>query len=156
MSENPQSTAHIAGHPLHPALIPLPITFLIATFLCDLGYWWTNNPGWATAAMWCLGAGIVTAVVAAIAGLTDFLGDARIRALSDAWQHFLANGLAVVLAIVNFYLRYTGGAEAAVFPAGIILSGAVVLILAFSGWKGGELVFRYRVGVLDNPRRGLP
>jgi uncharacterized membrane protein len=156
MSENPQSTAHIAGHPLHPALIPLPITFLIAGFLCDLGYWWTSNPVWATVAMWSIGAGIVTALVAAVAGFTDFAGDARIRALSDAWQHFLANLAVVLLSIVNFYLRYTGGADTAIFPAGIILSGVVVLLLAFSGWKGGELVFRYRVGVLDNPRRGLP
>jgi uncharacterized membrane protein len=26
----------------------------------------------------------------------------------------------------------------------------VVLILVFSGWKGGELVFRYGVGVSDD------
>ena len=156
MSLNPQSTAHIAGHPIHPALVAFPITLLVAGFLCDLMFWFTGNSGCATAAMWCIGAGIVTALAAAVAGFTDFAGDRRIRDLSDAWQHFLANLAVVLLAIVNFYLRYTGGAEAAVFPAGIILSGVVVLLLMFSGWKGGELVFRHRVGVLDDPRRGSP
>jgi uncharacterized membrane protein len=39
---------------------------------------------WATAAMWLLGAGIITAALAAIAGLTDVLGEPRIRALNDA------------------------------------------------------------------------
>ena len=156
MSLNPQSTAHIAGHPIHPALVAFPITFLVAGFLCDLGFWFTSNALWATAAMWCIGAGIVTALAAAVAGFTDFAGDKRIRDLSDAWQHFLANLAVVLLAIVNFYLRYTGGTEAAVFPAGIILSGVVVLLLMFSGWKGGEMVFRHRVGVLDDPRRGTP
>jgi uncharacterized membrane protein len=27
----------------------------------------------------------------------------------------------------------------------------VVLILLFTGWKGGELVFRHRVAVYDEP-----
>jgi uncharacterized membrane protein len=155
MTENPQSTAQIAGHPLHPILIPFPIAFLVATFACDLGFWITGNPLWGTAAIWSLGAGIVTAAVAAATGFTDFVGDRRIRDLGDAWQHFLANLVAVLAAVANFYLRYRDGAEAAIFPWGILISAVVVLLLVFSGWKGGELVYRYRVAVLDNPRQGL-
>ena len=34
---------------------------------------------------------------------------------------------------------------------GIILSGIVVLILLFTGWKGWEMVYRYRVGISDAP-----
>lgn len=33
------SRAAIAGHPIHPALIPFPIAFLIAALATDLGYW---------------------------------------------------------------------------------------------------------------------
>src|SRR5947208_2511017 len=33
---NPRSTASIAGHPIHPMLIPFPIAFFVATFVCDL------------------------------------------------------------------------------------------------------------------------
>ena len=36
MSVNPRSTAQIAGHPIHPMLIPFPIAFFVATFVCDL------------------------------------------------------------------------------------------------------------------------
>jgi uncharacterized membrane protein len=32
---NPKSTASIAGHPIHPMLIPFPIAFFVATFVCD-------------------------------------------------------------------------------------------------------------------------
>lgn len=155
MANNPQSTFHIAGHPLHPLLVPLPIALLVIAFICDLAYWLNGNPLWATAAIWALGGGIVTAAIAAIGGLIDFLGDARIRDLRDAWYHFFANGVAVTIAIVNFYIRYRYGAEAGVFPWGIWLSLSIVLLLLFSGWKGGEMVFRYRVGVLDDPRKGL-
>jgi len=34
-TQHPQSTAQIAGHPLHPMLIPFPVAFLVATFVCD-------------------------------------------------------------------------------------------------------------------------
>src|SRR5437867_2991262 len=34
-----------------------------------------------------LRAGLIMAALAAVAGLIDFLGDAQIRALNDAWWH---------------------------------------------------------------------
>jgi len=41
--QNPRSTAQIAGHPIHPMLIPIPIAFFVATFVCDLVFWQTGN-----------------------------------------------------------------------------------------------------------------
>jgi uncharacterized membrane protein len=35
---NPKSTAQIAGHPIHPMLIPFPIAFFVSTFVADLVY----------------------------------------------------------------------------------------------------------------------
>jgi len=43
------------------------------------GVWITGAAGWFEATMWLLGAGLILAGLAAIAGLTDVLGDARIR-----------------------------------------------------------------------------
>ncbi len=81
---NPQSTAKIAGHPIHPMLIPFPIAFFVATFVVDLVFWRTGNLDWASASVWLLGAGLVMAALAAVAGLIDVLGDARIRQLRTA------------------------------------------------------------------------
>ena len=53
----------------------------------------------------------------------------------------LANVTAVVLEIVNFVLRLND--DAAVGKIGVYISGIVVLILLYSGWKGGDLVFRH-------------
>ena len=36
-----------------------------------------------------------------------------------------------------------------VVPLGIILSAVVVVIFLVTGWLGGELVFRHRIGVID-------
>lgn len=145
---NPKSTASIAGHPIHPMLIPFPIAFFVATFVCDLVYWQSSNAEWATAAIWLLGAGIVMAALAALAGLTDVLGEPRIRALGDVWWHAGGNVLVVLIQLYNFYVRYSEG-TAAILPKGLILSLIVVCILLFTGWKGWEMVYRHRVGVSE-------
>jgi uncharacterized membrane protein len=146
---NPKSTASIGGHPIHPMLIPFPVVFLVTAFVTDLAFWSTENTVWATASMWLLGAGIIMALAAALFGFADFLGDRQIRDLTDAWLHMAGNLIAVVLALVNWYVRYRSGATAGVFPWGIWLSLATVLLLSFNGWKGWELVNRHHVGVSD-------
>jgi len=145
---NPRSTASIAGHPIHPMLIPFPITFFVATFVCDLVFWGTRNPSWFEPTLWLLGAGLIMAALAAVAGLTDVLAEPKIRGLGTAWWHAGGNVLAVVIEVINFFWRYSEGSRA-VLPAGIILSAIVVAILLFTGWKGWELVYRHRVGVAD-------
>jgi uncharacterized membrane protein len=115
-TRNPVSSAHIAGHPL--ALITLPIGFFIATFVLDLVYWQTQNAAFVTGALWLLGAGLIGAVLAALTGLIDFLGDRRIRALGDSWQHAIRNVI-LVLVQLSLYQRYRYGASAVV-PLGLI------------------------------------
>jgi len=151
MSVNPQSTAKVGTHPLHPMLIPFPVAFLVGTLVSDLAFIGTGDGFWARASIWLIGAGVVMALLAALAGFADFFGEPRIRALNDAWYHMVGNLTAVVVAIVNFLVRYSQGAEAAVTPWGVILSLVVVGILLFTGWKGWEMVYSHHVAVLDAP-----
>ena len=148
---NPVSTANLAGHPLHPILVTLPIGLFSGTLLFDLLFWWKGGEGFATGALWLLGAGLVSAALAAITGLIDFTGDARIRALSDAWHHAIGNVILVVVQLFSFYERYRYGTSA-VIPLGLSLSVIAVCIMGFTGWKGGEMVFRHRVAVYDQPK----
>ena len=148
-SRNPRSTFQIAGHPIHPMLIPFPVAFVVATLFCDLAFWRIGSDFWATAALWLLGGALVFGGLAALTGLTDFLGERRIRDLRDAWYHFIGNAAAIILILVNFYLRYVNG-EAAVLPEGLLLSLLVVAIFLFTGWKGWEMVYRHHVGVADH------
>jgi uncharacterized membrane protein len=150
-TRNPVSTANLMGHPLHPILITLPIGLFVATFLFDLVFWQTGNEAFATGALWLLGVGLIGAALAAVSGIIDFLGDQRIRALGDAWQHAIGNVILVLLQLFNFCQRYRYGTSALV-PLGLSLSLVAVLIMLFTGWKGGELVFRHRVPVYDEPR----
>ena len=67
---------------------------------------------------------------------------------SDAIKHMLANVIAVVLEAVNLAARLHSDAQ--IPRTGIILSAVVVLILVYSGWKGGELVYHHGIGVRDD------
>src|SRR5215472_5503354 len=100
---NPRSTASIAGHPIHPMLIPFPIAFFVATFACDLVFWATGGGRWFDATLWLLGAGLIIAGLAAVAGLTDVLGDAQVRRLGTAWWHAGGNVLVVLIELYNWY-----------------------------------------------------
>jgi uncharacterized membrane protein len=146
---NPKSTASIGGHPIHPMLIPFPIALFVSTFVCDLIFWRGGSPEWVTASIWLLGGGLIMALLAALAGLTDVLGEPKIRALGDAWYHAGGNALVVLIEAYNWYSRYISG-DAAVLPTGLVLSLISVLILLFTGWKGWEMVYRHRVGVVDD------
>ena len=140
---HPQSTAKIAGHPIHPMLVPFPIVCFVLTFVLDILYV-RGNTGVAHASNWLLAIGLAFAVLAALAGLTDFLGEKRIQG-GDAVKHMLANVTAVVLEVVNLLLRR--GHPDFIGSTGVYISLVVVLILLYSGWKGGDLVFKHGMGV---------
>ena len=144
---HPHSTAKIATHPIHPMLVPFPIVCFIGTFITDIMYARGLDAGWATASHWLLIVGLLMAALAAVAGLTDYLGDERIRRLSDALKHMLANVTVVVLELVNLVLRWNN--PDFIVSTGVYISGIVVLILLYSGWKGGDLVYRHGIGVHD-------
>ncbi|MFL6688721.1 MAG: DUF2231 domain-containing protein [Alphaproteobacteria bacterium] len=145
---NPKSTAQIAGHPFHPMLVTFPIGFLIGTFVSDLVYLWLGDAFWARVSFWLLAAGIAMALLAALAGLIDFLGDRSIRAIQIVWFHMIGNVTAVVLSLLSLWFRCRDGMTAD-YPLVFWISLIVVLILAVTGWLGGELVFRHRVGVAE-------
>lgn len=145
---HPQSTARIAGHPIHPMLVPFPIVCFIGALVTDIVFLAYNHPhGWAVAGRILLLVGLIMAALAAVAGLTDFLGEKRIQG-PDAIKHMLANVTAVVVELVNLILRWHN--DAAIPAIGIYLSAVVVLILLYSGWKGGDLVFRHGMGVSNS------
>ncbi|MBN9486017.1 MAG: DUF2231 domain-containing protein [Alphaproteobacteria bacterium] len=144
---NPRSIASIAGHPIHPMLIPFPIAFFVATLLCDIAYVRSGNLSWATASMW-LGAGVAMALLAAVAGLIDVLGDQRIRRLYDVWLHAGGNILLVLIQAYSLYARETGGPNA-ILPTGLVLSAIAVLLMGFTGWMGWKMVYCDHVGVAD-------
>jgi uncharacterized membrane protein len=145
---NPESLATVAGHPIHPIFAPFPIACFTGAPVTDLVYWRTADMMWETFSIWLITAGIITGVLAGIAGAIDFLGNRRIRSLSPGWPHALGNTIALILAFINAFVHSRDG-YTSVVPEGLILSAAVVVILAFTGWMGRSMVYRHGVGVVQ-------
>jgi len=144
--ERISSTAHIARHPIHPMLVPFPIVCFIGALVTDIAYYATAEPIWADFSSWLLVVGVIMGVLAAIAGLIDFLGNRLIRAQTPAWPHLIGNLLVLVLSFFNALIHQRDG-WTAVVPTGLILSIIVVLILPITGWLGWAMVYRHGVGV---------
>jgi uncharacterized membrane protein len=140
-------TAHIAKHPIHPMLIPVPIVCFIGALVTDIAYASTAEMMWADFSSWLLAVGIIGGVLAAIAGLIDFLGNRLIREQAPAWPHLIGNLVVLVLAFLN-NLIHTRDAYTSVMPTGLILSILTVLVLPVTAWFGREMVYRYGEGVV--------
>lgn len=142
---NLRATARIAAHPIHPMLVPIPIACFIGALVTDITYACTADMMWADFSAWLLLVGVIFGVLAAIAGLIDFLSNRLIRARPPAWPHLIGNFVALLLALLNL-LVHTRDAWTSVVPVGLILSIIVVLILPVTGWLGWSMVYRYGVG----------
>lgn len=148
------STVAIAGHPLHPAIVTMPIGLLVGALGSDFGYLLTQDPFWARASFWLILGGILSGLVAAVTGMLDFVKIDRVREHSAGWAHMVGNVAALVLSGINLFLRW-GDYTRAVLPTGLILSLIVGALLGITGWYGGELVYRHKVAVIGyTPRRG--
>lgn len=140
-----RSKAAIAGHPLHPMVVPLPIAFLLTTLVADAAFHLTGDSFWARLALWTLGAGLVTGLVAGLLGAIDFATVRRARASSAGWIHAVGNSLALLLSTGNLVYRFKVPDDTE--PTGLMLSVAVAVILVITAWAGGELVYRQGIGV---------
>ena len=142
-----RTPASIAGHPIHPMLVPIPIGLWIFSLVCDLVHaGGSPNPAWATVALYTMGGGIVGALLAAVPGLIDLVslppGPRR-----TALAHMAINLTVVALYAVNFWLRM----DAPESPGGLVwLSVLAIGLLVISGWLGGKLVYELGVAV-DTP-----
>ena len=48
---------------------------------------------------------LIMGILAAIAGLIDFLSDRLVRAQRPAWPHLIGNAVVLVLAVINTFMR---------------------------------------------------
>jgi uncharacterized membrane protein len=139
-----RTPASIAGHPIHPMLVPIAIGLWIFSLVCDLIHAGGNaNPAWTTVAYYCMGGGIVGALLAAVPGLIDLVslpeGPRR-----TAIAHMVINLTVVALYAVNFWMR-SGAPEN---PGRLVwLSVVAIALLVVSGWLGGKMVYELGVAV---------
>ena len=148
-----RSKIAIAGHPLHPMLVPLPIGLLVGSVIADFGYLLSDrNRMWYDVAFWTLALGVVAALVAALAGFGEYFTVARYTdGRRMAVTHMMLNLVAVALFSVSMLLRLDGNAlDGMQYGAAFALSLVAVTVLAISGWIGGELSYKKHLGMVPH------
>jgi uncharacterized membrane protein len=138
------------GHPLHPALVAVPIGAWVASLVFDVASHLADSPAaLAEGSRWLIGLGVLGALAAAAAGFLDLLAIPRgTRVFRTALVHMSIN-LAVTVAYAgNFLLRADD--PTGPVPAGALALSAVSLAaLMVSGYLGGTLAYRFGVRVAD-------
>ena len=145
-----RTPASIAGHPIHPMLVPIAIGCWVPSFAADLICLATGvAQPWQTVAYYAMIGGIVGALAAAVPGLIDLLSLPPGPIKKTALTHMGINLVVVALFVCNAFLR-SGNPQDLKLP--MLLSAVAVVMLLFSGWLGGKMVFEAGVGV-DTPLR---
>jgi uncharacterized membrane protein len=144
------SPASLGKHPIHPMLIPFPIALWVFSLIADVIYIWRGDPVWRDfIAFYTLMAGIIGGTMAAVPGLIDWLSLKDPEVVKIANWHARLNVIALLIFAASFYLRTASGASivGGSYTIPVALSVIGVILIAISGWLGGELVFNHGVAV---------
>ncbi|MFG2054510.1 DUF2231 domain-containing protein [Micromonospora sp. NPDC048930] len=138
------------GHPLHPALVAVPIGAWLASFAFDVASRFVAGPqSLADGARWLIGLGVVGALAAALVGFLDlFAIPTGTRAFRTALAHMAINLAVTGAYAVNFVIR-GAGTPGPVAAGPLVLSAISLAGLTVAGYLGGELAYRYGVRVAD-------
>ncbi|HEX9989327.1 MAG TPA: DUF2231 domain-containing protein [Chloroflexia bacterium] len=151
-----ESRVKLLGHPIHPMLIVFPLGLLAMAVVFDILYMITGNSVLAQVAFWDIAAGIVGGLLAALFGLIDWLAlPSGTRAKSVGLWHGGGNVVVVALFGASWLIRL-GNAGNVPGTIGFVLALVAVLIALVTGWLGGELVDRLRVGVDEGANLNAP
>lgn len=140
-----RTPANIAGHPIHPMLVTIPIGLWVFSLVADLVALRSGNAAtWSAVALYCMVGGVVGALLAAVPGLIDLLSLKDQPVQKTAVIHMSINLAVVLLYAVNAWTRIDHSVSGNVSLALSVLGVALFLV---SGWLGGKMVYLSGVGV---------
>jgi nitrite reductase/ring-hydroxylating ferredoxin subunit/uncharacterized membrane protein len=122
------------GHPVHPLLVTIPIGAWTSSVFFDI-------TGQEEAADALVGLGVLSAVPAAVAGLSDWRHtDGAERRVGMV--HAISNNVATSAYAASWFARRAGRRK-----TGIVLSLVGATAISVGGWLGGHLSYAMGVGV---------
>lgn len=139
------------GHPLHPALVSIPIGAWVTSVVFDVASHLTDDPAFLTrGATWLLLVGVAGALAAGLIGFLDLVViPTGTRAFRTVLLHVTLVLLATAVFAVDALIRRDADPSAGTALGPLALSVCGLVILLAGGFLGGALVFRYGVRVAE-------
>ncbi len=138
------------GHPLHPALVHIPVALWPAALLFDV----LSRAGMGgnllvRLSFYAIAVGLATALLAVPTGLVDW---SSIKREKPAWKiglyHMIINGIVILLSAANLGTRVSHfRAATEVNGVGLWFSVAATVLLLVGGYLGGLMVFDHGISV---------
>jgi nitrite reductase/ring-hydroxylating ferredoxin subunit/uncharacterized membrane protein len=136
------------GHPLHPAVVSVPIGAFTVMVLADWLGMFRAVP--SQVGSFCLLIGVLGMLVAAASGLTDYTGTVD-KERRYASVHGLLMSVVLLAMVLSLVLRYQP--SQGLYFEGILLSTLAYLVMLFAGFLGGHLSFGLATMVNHNALR---
>jgi nitrite reductase/ring-hydroxylating ferredoxin subunit/uncharacterized membrane protein len=130
------------GHPLHPALVAVPLGAWTAALVLDALESLSGRRELRAGADAAVAVGLIGAAGAAVTGLTDW-SETDDRGKRIGAVHGLLNVAATALYTASYVMRRTKSSR----PTGVALSMLGFAVSSAAGYLGGHLVFGEQVGV---------
>jgi uncharacterized membrane protein len=144
------------GHPVHPMLVVFPLGLFITGTIFDLARLISGNGTFGEVGFWTISVGIIGAVLAALAGFTDWTGiPTGTRAKRVGLLHGALNAVVLVLFALAWLIR-VGNDQHAAGAAAFTIEVVAVAVSGAAAWLGGELVDRLGIGVARDANPDAP
>jgi uncharacterized membrane protein len=147
---------HWLGHPLHPALVHVPIALWIGALFFDvLSLANVGHNALVRTSYWAILLGLLSTLIVVPAGFAEWT---QIKREKPAWKlalwHMILNVAVTLLFLGSFYLRAGAAASAERVPLSAFWLCLVAnIILMVSGYIGGRLVYEHGIGVARFSRK---
>ena len=144
------------GHPLHPALVHLPVgAWCSACVLDAIALAGAPNLEIARLALYFVGAGLFVALLAVPTGIADWSG---IKREKPAWKlglwHLVLNAIAALVWCGNLGLRLPALHSAEPVTRPILLTSVLgTLLIAGSGYLGKLMVYDHGISVARRSKK---
>jgi uncharacterized membrane protein len=128
-------------------MVAIPVGAFTVALVADVVRLFGGDASWARVAQVAIWVGLVGALLAALLGFVDYFTvtmSAAGRRLANL--HMVINLVAVTLYAASCWLRDDGGEPPLL---AVLLSTVGFLLLGGSGWLGGEMAFKHKIGVVE-------
>lgn len=139
------------GHPVHPALVAVPVGAWVTSLVFDIASHVVGDPAFLVrGAVWLVAIGIIGALAAASVGFLDlFAIPPGTPAFRLGLVHMSLNLTVVVAYAIDLWWRVSVTTTGGVPLGPLVLGAAALAVLTVSAYLGGKLAYRYGVRVAD-------